>query len=373
MPIDRKWNWQQPDWPAFRYDTSKLAASEAAFLRQAGVFLGSVRHVTEGDKQQLTVDLISEEAFHTAEIEGETLSRDSLQSSIRREFGLATDNRRIPAAEQGMAEMMVDLYRNSEAPLSAKLLFGWHRMLMNGRRDLKDIGRYRTATHPMQVVSGPVHDPKVHFEAPPYARMRDEMAQFIKWFNQTSPRGDSPLPALLRAGIAHWYFVTIHPFEDGNGRIARALAEKALSQSLGQPTLVALSRAINSKRKAYYDALERSNTSNEITDWLSYFAETILEGQTQAQRTVDFLIAKMRFFDRHRGELNERQEKVIVRMFREGPDGFRGGLSAENYIRITGTSRATATRDLHDLVEMKALIRTGILKSTRYHLHIATA
>jgi Fic family protein len=139
---------------------------------------------------------------------------------------------------------------------------------------------------------------------------------------------------------------------------------------LGQSTLIALSHSINSRRKTYYDLLERSNKQNEITDWLIYFAKTALQGQAHAQRMLDFLIAKTRFFDRLRGQLNERQEKVVTRMFREGPDGFKGGLSAENYLRTTGTSRATATRDLQDLVDKKALLRTGVLKSTRYQLSI---
>lgn len=179
------------------------------------------------------------------------------------------------------------------------------------------------------------------------------------------------MQVLARAGIAHLYFVSIHPFEDGNGRIGRAIAEKAVFQGLGQSTLIALSHSINSKRKTYYEMLERSNKRNEITDWLIYFAGTVLEAQARAQRLLDFLIAKSRFFDRHRGQLNNRQEKAVARMFSEGPEGFKGGLSTENYLRITGTSRATATRDLQDLVEKQALVRTGMLKSTRYHLSIA--
>jgi Fic family protein len=264
--------------------------------------------------------------------------------------------------------MRVDLYREFASPLSDELLFRWHQMLMNGRRDLKDVGRYRTEGDPMQIVSGPIHDPRVHFEAPPAADMPKEMARFIKWFNGTAPDGKRPLPALTRAGIAHWHFVAIHPFEDGNGRIARALAEKALSQNLQQPALITLSHGINAKRKTYYDALAKDSRDNEITDWLLYFAETVLSAQKHAQELVDFLIAKTRYFDRMRGQLNERQEKVLLRMFREGPGGFEGGLSAEKYLRISGTSRATTTRDLQDLVDKGALMRTGERKGTRYHL-----
>ena len=149
------WNWQQTDWPTFRFERSKLDAMEAQFLRQSGVFSGCIRHITEGDREQITVDLISEEALNTSEIEGEILNRDSLQSSIRRNFGLATDNRKIPPAEQGIAQMMMELYREFDTPMCAPLLFRWHESWMNGRRDLANIGGYRAGPNPMQVVSGP--------------------------------------------------------------------------------------------------------------------------------------------------------------------------------------------------------------------------
>lgn len=364
------WNWQQKDWPAFRYDSAQLAGLEAQFLKQSGVFAGAIRHVGAADKEQLTIELISDEALNTSEIEGELLNRDSLQSSIRQNFGLATDHRKIPPAEQGIAQMMVELYRNFEAPLSNELLFHWHEQLMNGRRDLKNIGQYRTDEQPMQVVSGPLHSPKIHFEAPASDAVPSEMSRFLSWYADSGPQGTTPLPILTRAGIAHLYFVCIHPFEDGNGRIGRAIAEKALSEGLEQPILIALSLTINCARKSYYQMLEASNKQIEITDWLVYFANTILDAQQQAQRLLDFIIAKTKFYDRLRGQFNERQEKVIARMMREGPDGFKGGLSAENYIRITGTSRATATRDLNELVEINALTRSGSHKGTRYHLNI---
>lgn len=362
------WNWQRPDWPEFRHDHRKLVALEAEFLRQSGLFSGCIRHIAEGDREQITVELISEEAVNTSEIEGEILNRDSLQSSIRRNFGLLTDNRRIPPAEEGIAEMMVQLYREFDAPMCDALLFRWHESLMNGRRDLSSVGGYRTSSHPMQVVSGPLHEPKVHFEAPPSAAVPDEMRRFMQWFARSAPGGEAPLPILTRAGMAHLYFVSIHPFEDGNGRIGRAIAEKVISEGLGHAALMALSLTINRGRVTYYEMLERSNKDNEITEWLVYFANTIVQAQAHSQSLVEFLIAKTRFYDRLRGRLNERQEKVLARMFREGPAGFKGGLSAENYLRITGTSRATATRDLQDLVDKLALTRTGALKSTRYHL-----
>lgn len=365
-----KWNWQRKDWPEFQYDSSALSELESRFLRQSGMLQGTLKHIGKDDKMRLTIDLMSTEAINTSEIEGEILNRNSVQSSIRRNFGLDTDNQRIPPAEQGIAEMMVDLYRSYNEPLSHSKLFTWHKMLSNGRRDLTDIGRYRTHEDAMQVVSGAIYDPKVHFEAPPSKDMQTEMGRFIDWFNGCAPDAKNPLSALTRAGIAHLYFVCVHPFEDGNGRIGRAISEMALSQCLGQPTLLALSYTIQNAKKVYYQNLELSNKDLEITDWLQYFAETVLDAQSYSQRLIDFLIAKIHLYDRLRGQFNDRQDKVIARMFREGPKGFEGGLSADNYISITGTSRATATRDLQDLVEKKALTRTGERKHTRYQLNI---
>lgn len=334
------------------------------------MFVGTVKHLTSEDRDQLLVEAMSTEALTTSEIEGEILDRASVQSSIRRQLGLATDNRRVAPAEQGIAEMMVDLYRTFAEPLSDDRLFAWHKMLTTGRRDLKDIGRYRTTEEPMQVVSGAIYAPKVHFEAPPSSAVPVEMALFIDWFGRTAPDGAEPLPALTRAGIAHHYFVCIHPFEDGNGRIGRAIAEKALAQSLGTPALTALAATILMKRKTYYAALEKNNKDNDITSWLSWFAATAIEAQRRAIALVEFLIDKTRLLDRLRGQLNERQQKALLRMLREGPEGFEGGLSAGKYISITGTSAATATRDLADLVAKGALVRAGERRHARYHIDI---
>ncbi|MBS0286059.1 MAG: Fic family protein [Proteobacteria bacterium] len=368
-----QWNWEQSDWPSFQWKEEALQEAEATFLHQSGVLVGVARHFEKDDKNLLVVDMITDEALKTSEIEGEYLNRDSVQASIRRNFGLETDNRRVKPAESGIADMVTDLYKNFDKPLTHKTLYTWHKMITNGRSDLRDIGCYRTHAEPMQVVSGPIGNETIHFEAPPSKIMKKEMDTFIDWFIKTAPNGRDPLPALTRAGIAHLYFVSIHPFEDGNGRIGRALAEKAMAECLGEPTLIALSQTIEAKRKLYYQALELNNKNNEITNWLLYFAQTVLQAQSYSLEIVDFLIEKTKFYDRARNSLNERQDKVIARMFREGPSGFKGGLSAEKYLSITGTSRATATRDLQDLVEKNMLVKVGELKSTRYHLNIKSS
>ncbi|RAH95337.1 DUF4172 domain-containing protein, partial [Acuticoccus sediminis] len=286
------------------------------------------------------------------------------------QLGLDTDNRNVKPKERGIAEMMVDLYRTWANPLDADTLFRWHGMLMADTRHLETIGGYRRHQDAMQIVSGRQDRPTVHFEAPPSSRVPEEMTAYLAWFNGTSPDGDDPLPALTRAGIGHIYFESIHPFEDGNGRIGRTLAEKSLAQNIGQPTLIALAHTIERHRKAYYDQLEVHQRTLDVTGWLMYFAERIIAAQRTTLGRVAFHIAKAHFYDRFRGMLNERQEKAIARLFREGPGGFTGGLSAENYLAITGTSRPTATRDLHDLVEKGALTRTGERRYTRYHLNL---
>ncbi|HMF75005.1 MAG TPA: Fic family protein [Bryobacteraceae bacterium] len=364
------WNWQRPDWPHFSWDKARLAKAEEQFLLKAGVFVGTVKHLGKDDREQLTVEAMSTEALTTSEIEGEILDRASVQSSIRRQLGLAADNRRVGPAEQGIAEVMVDLYRQFAKPLSSEMLFAWQRMLVHGRRDLRDIGRYRTDKEPMQIVSGSIYAPKVHFEAPPSSTVPHEMKEFINWFNRTAPGGGEPLPSVSRAGIAHLYFVSIHPFEDGNGRIARAIAEKALAQSLRQPTLIAVAATILANRKAYYEVLEAANRNNEMTAWLSWFAATAIDPQRRTIASVEFLIHKTRLLDRLRGQLNDRQERALLRMLREGPEGFSGGLSAGNYVSITGASPATATRDLSNMVDKGALIRAGERRYARYQLAI---
>ena len=357
------WNWQQPDWPNWRFDADRLSALEDRFLLGSGRLIGAWQHLLPETQDQIKIDLLSSEAMKTSEIEGEYLDRASVQSSVRRQFGMKVD-RRAGAAEAGIAELMVDCFNGFGAPLSHEALFRWHRLVCAGRTDLRVIGGYRGHSEAMQVVSGPVHKPKVHFEAPPSDQMRAEMDGFLAWFD------NAELPALTKAGLAHLYFVSVHPFEDGNGRIARALSEKALAQALGQPSLLALSRQIEKERKGYYDALEAGNKSLEATDWLIWFAETALSAQAYSIALIDHLIAKTKMLDRLRGQINARQEKALIRLFDAGPDGFIGGLSAKNYISITGTTPATGRRDLGDLVTKGALTRTGERKGTRYWLAV---
>ena len=326
------WNWQKADWPHFSWNKAQLAPLEERFLMETGVFVGTTKHLGGRDLEEITIEAMSTEGVTTSEIEGEFLDRASVQSSIRKQIGLSVDKRRARPAEEGVAEMMVDLYRGFAAPLSDEMLFGWRRMLLG------KAGGYRTGPEAMQVVSGAIHARKVHFEAPPSTAMVREMERFVDWFN------GERLPAVTKAGVAHLYFVSIHPFEDGNGRIARAIAQKAWGRT------VLLSATILARRKAYYAALEAASKGNEITGWLSWFAETAIEAQRRTIARVEFVIEKTRLLDRLRGQINERQEKALLRMVRRGAGALECGLSASNYSSITGASPATTTRDLADLV-----------------------
>lgn len=355
------WNWQKSDWTDWRFDAGRLAALESQFLLQAGHLTGVWRHMESDARTQTLIDLLSDEAVDTSEIEGEHLDRASVQSSIRREFGLQTDTGAGPA-ERGIAALMLDCHNGFGDELTHETLFRWHEHVCAGRGDLAVIGGYRTHKEAMQVVSGPIQKRKIHFEAPPSAAMHDEMSRFIEWYATTE------LSALTKAGLAHLYFASIHPFEDGNGRIARALCEKTLAQALGAPSLTTLSRQIMRQRKGYYVSLEANNKGAEVTDWLIWFAEATLAAQKYSLDMIDHLMAKTRMLDRLRGQLNPRQTKAMIRIFDAGPEGFLGGLSAKNYISITGAAAATARRDLGYLVDKGALERTGERKGTRYWL-----
>ncbi len=365
-----RWNWQQSDWPRFRFAADLTALRERAFLRQAGVVVGTLKHFADEERLPLVIELIGTEALKTSEIEGEMLDRLSVQSSLRRQFGLQSDERRSPPAEQGIAEVLGDLYRHFETPLDHATLCRWQGDLMRGRRDLDAVGAYRRHPEPMRVVSGRIDAPTVHFEAPPSDRVQAEMQAFVAWFNETAPGGSRPLPTLLRAGLAHLYFESIHPFEDGNGRVGRALSEKALAQGVGQPSLTALSLTIERHRKDYYAQLGVASRTLDVEVWLDWFADIVLEAQQHTVSWIDFLLAKSRLLDGLRGKINGRQEKALLRMLEEGPAGLRGGLSAGKYVALTGAAPATARRDLAELVEFGALRRTGELKTTRYWLAI---
>lgn len=362
-----KYNWQQKDWLKFEYDISGIQDVLFAFAEKTGHVRGILKSLPDTTQTEAIVDLMVAEAIKTSEIEGEYLSRSDVMSSIRHNLGLdATPTHIADQRAKGAAALMVDVRESYQEPLTEEMLFSWHKMLMSGRRHMV-IDAWRTHEEPMQIISGPIGKWKVHFEAPPSEQVPAEMAVFIDWFNNTTPGANKEIKnPVVRSAIAHLYFESIHPFEDGNGRLGRAISEKTLSQGLGRPTLLSLSETIEANKKDYYGALKTAQRSNKITSWIEYFANTTLQAQTRAEENIDFILKKTKFFDRFKAQLNERQLKLIRRMLEEGPQGFEGGMSAKKYIAITKTSKATATRDLQYLSEIGAFKQTGGGRSTRY-------
>lgn len=360
-----KYNWQQADWPIFRYDLSKVEGELLAFAEKAGEVNGMLKGLSEEMKMEAVLQIMIAEAIKTSEIEGEYLSRQDVMSSMRNKLGLNDPVEEVKdKASEGAAELMVCIRRTWQEPLSEDSLFSWHRMLMKGETDLI-VGSWRKGKDPMQVVSNPHGKMKIHFEAPPSDQVGREMGRFVSWFNE-SEASIAHVP--VRAAIAHLYFESIHPFEDGNGRIGRAIAEKAFSQGLRRPVVLSLSRTIEANKKAYYNALENAQKSNDVSGWVQYFVEMAVLAQEDAEKHVEFVLRKAKFFDRYSNRLNERQLRVVKRMLEAGPEGFEGGMNARKYMSLTKTSKATATRDLQQLVETGVFDPIGGGRSTRYGL-----
>lgn len=357
------WNWQLPQWPQFIFDTSRWVDNEKKFMHLCGKSQGYISSISKAELDVFKIEILTIEGEESAKIEGEILNRASLQSSIQRQFGLTPLLKKESLSESGMASALLDAYTTFNDPLDHDTLFRWHSFLFQGSTTLDCIGCYRTHEEPMQIVSNKFGVNTVYFQAPPSKLVAHQMNQFIDWYNHY----DGLL--LVKAAIAHVYFESIHPFEDGNGRIGRLLVEKTLSQGLKQPALISISKCLEENKKAYYKELEKCNRSLEINDWIEFFSEKILQAQQTSSSLLEFLILKCKILNHLANALNERQTKVLLRIFKEGVSGFKGGLSAENYISITKTSRATATRDLEALVKCKALIKQGVLKSTRYFIN----
>lgn len=362
-----RYNWQQKDWPEFHYDLSGIEEDLARFQQQTDRTGKAFHSLPEKTRHDTILDLMVTEAVKTSEIEGEYISRQDVMSSIRNQLGLNLEPERVhDQRAKGAAQLMLTVRNTFEDKLTDTMLFNWHRMLLENSTHIT-IGAWRTHEDPMQVVSGITHKPTIHFEAPPSKHVPQEMGRYIIWFNGAASTIPSPL---ARSAVAHLYFESIHPFEDGNGRIGRALSEKVLSQGLSRPVLLSLSKAIETHKKSYYDALESAQKSNEITAWITYFVHMALDAQADADALIDFILKKVRFHDRYHSQLDTHQLKVINRMLDEGPKGFEGGMSAKKYSAITGASKATATRHLQQLKELGALKQHGSGRATRYYLNL---
>lgn len=366
-----KYNWQQEDWTEFSYDLKGVEVALFTYAELVGRISGMAQALPDDAQTDFIISTMVAEAVKTSEIEGEYISRKDVMSSIRNNLGLNRKPEKVKDKRvSGISELMLDVRDSFKEQLTEAKLFAWHKMLMKGNRHVA-AGKWRSHKEPMQVVSGAAGKERVHFEAPPSGRIAKEMKAFIRWFNDTAPNGKSPIrQAPVRSAIAHLYFETLHPFEDGNGRIGRAISEKALSQNAGRPVLLSLSQTIEANKKSYYNALEKAQMSNEITKWIEYFVSMTLEAQNEAEQQIEFVLKKARFFDKFKDQLNERQMKVVRRMLEQGAQGFEGGMNARKYVSIAKTSKATATRDLQDLADKSVLVVSGGGRSTGYCVNI---
>ncbi|MEE4464282.1 Fic family protein, partial [Azotobacter chroococcum] len=372
---DSRWIWQQPDWPHFRWQAECLAPLLRDCAQAQGRLLGMAGAAGDAFGAQGELDALLQNIVTSSAIEGEQLNVGSVRSSLARRLGLETDGAsRVSPRSEGLAELMLDATRHLEQPLSLERLLHWHRLLFPAQDDDLLPRRIRVGAlrgeEPMQVVSGRLDRPTVHFEAPPRDGLERQLAAFLDWFEAS--RGDGGLDPLLRAGIAHFWFVTLHPFDDGNGRLTRAITDLALAQGERQAIrLHAMSVSILDDRQGYYRILEASQKGGlEISPWLEWFLHTLLRSLQQALARIDRVLAKARFWQRHRQQaLSVEQIKVLNRLLDGGERGFEGGISAAQYQAVARVSKATATRHLGDLLDKGCLVRLpGGGRSTRYRI-----
>ena len=360
--------WQRPEWPRFEQDTARLSAALAETRHAQGKLLGRMDALGFEMRSEATLRTLTEDVVKTSEIEGEILARDRVRSSIASRLGLDAGGLVAPDRNvDGVVEMTLDATRNYAEPLSAERLFSWHAALFptgySGMRPIR-VGQWRDdADGPMQVVSGPVGRQRVHYAAPPAARLADDMSAFLGWFE-----GSHAMDPVLAAGVAHLWFVTVHPFEDGNGRIARALADMALARSEKSPErFYSMSAQIGLERSAYYDILEATQKGGlEITAWQVWFLECLGRAIGNARNTLAAVLAKAAFWEAHASDVfNLRQLKILNRLL----DGFEGKLTSSKWARMNRCSQDTANRDIRDLVERGILVRGPAGgRSTSYEL-----
>ncbi|AXW49497.1 cell filamentation protein Fic [Ralstonia solanacearum] len=382
MSSNSTWIWQRAEWPDFTYDAQVIAPDLAEAHRAYGVLEGKAIAIGLDRTSQIALDALSAEVMATAAIEGERLSLDVVELSVKRRLGLATlepTDHRV----DGLVEVVSEAATAFDLPLDEDRLCRWQAALFpSGTSGIRRIavGRYRDHDEPMQIVSGSPGREVVHYEAPPSKDIPALMQRFLAWFAESSPArvsasptGSTPIDGFVRAAIAHLWFESIHPFEDGNGRIGRAIVDLVKAQHLRQPVrLYSFSQQLLTSRSAYYDALNQAQRGDtDLTAWVQWFVRQCTAACSAASQTVDQTIQRRLFWEQHAGNgLHDRQRKVLQRLLDDGDGGFLGGLNAEKYMKMTGASKATATRDLSEMVMGGQLWSRGIGKAVRYYINV---
>lgn len=367
-----KYIWQLADFPKFKYDTTKLLA----LVEKSVVLIGEVRGIMKGFstalEDEVSAQVMLSEAIKTSEIEGEYFSREDVMSSIMMNLGLIEYV--IPSKNKNadsIAQLMIEVRKNYNEPLTLEMILHWHEILMKHHSNING-GALRSSSEPMQVISGRYGDIQVHYEAPDSKDLPLLLENFFEWYKAFN---DSTLgtigEAIILSALSHLYFETLHPFEDGNGRVGRSITEKVLAEKLQTPLFISLSACIEKNKSTYYNEIKKAQRSFEVTDWLVYSIEILIEGLKETVLVVQFVRKKTEFYDRYNRDLNERQRKVINKMFNQGVSGFEDDMSAKKYISINKTSKSTATRDLQELVEKNIFVRKGAGRSISYNLNLA--
>lgn len=381
--------WQQSDWPNFK---SQGLAVQDALLRarkKQGEVIGQANAIGLQGAQELIQSRYVQEIIATSAIEGEKLNLDSVRSSVFRKLGVTLANDLAPLDQKvdGLVDILQDALESREDDLSAEKLFQWHQALFPGKINARariKVGDFRDHEDPMQIISGKQGKETIHYTAPPSSRVASEMKVFLDWFNKTRPNHfvdtdsknlDPQIDGLERAAIAHLWFETIHPFEDGNGRLGRAIVEMAMAQDAQSgEKLYSLSEQMMANRSSYYDALNAAQHGNlDISEWVIWFAHACELACEASCEVMKKAIERSHYWAQHsQVRLNDRQKKIIHRLLDDGDGGFLGGLNAEKYMKITASSKATATRDLSDLLESKMLFSVGQGKALRYYINVAS-
>lgn len=370
-----QWIWQQPDWPDFNWQADRLTSLLRECVQAQGQLMGMAGSVSNALGAQAELDASLQNIVTSSAIEGEQLNVGSVRSSLAKRLGVALiDGDNVSQRSEGLAQLMLDATRRFAEPLSSERLLEWHRWLFPDQdteltsRSLR-VGALR-GDEPMQVVSGRIDRPTVHFEAPPREGLEDQLEQFLQWFEASQHQ--TALDPMLRAGIAHFWFVTLHPFDDGNGRLTRTITDLALAQGEAQAIrFYAMSASILDDRSGYYRVLESSQKASlDITEWLTWFLQTLLRSLQQAITRIESVLGKTRFWQAHRESgLSVEQIKVLNRLLDGGERGFELGISAGQYQTVAKVSKATATRHLAELLEKECLQRLpGGGRSTRYQI-----
>lgn len=362
--------WQNSNWPHFTYDLALYQSLLQEIRYQQGLLDGICKGLSEEHLLEMQSETLALDAVTTSEIEGEILSRDSVRSSIFKKLGISYDTQdRSTVQTDGLVDILLDASRNSMQPFDDKRLFSWHAALFptgySGMHKI-NVASYR-GDEPMQVVSGRIGKEKVHYIAPPRENVEEEMRHFFTFLEHPNDEN-----GYVRAAIAHLWFVIIHPMDDGNGRIARALSDMMLSRAENSSVrLYSMSSAINDGRRSYYEILEHTTTGGiEITSWIGWFLETVLQAQKNAHNTIETVLAKTKYWQVHlHTDLNLRQIKMLNRLLDAGKEGFEGGMNARKYASLCDCSRVTASRDLSDLLDKGCIISRGAGgRSTSYDI-----